>query len=151
MYHLSGHSRRGFCQGFISRCQQVRAEISQRLTKTTYELDVMIETFEKGDTRVGIWPTWVHYPSSVDNIHEVKMNLRTFGRRSVDTGFPHPWSFIYVPLFILLSRLFHHGPQFIYRGPLKRHLHIDTLTIYHSHDNLPVKTNDSPYQVLLGC
>ena len=39
---------------------------------------------------------------------------------------------------MLVNRLIHYGPQFVYKGPFQSRVHIETLTVNLSHDNHPV-------------
>lgn len=78
------------------------------------------------------------YPQPVSNIRELSIDVRVLGQSYVDNSNSGACSFTDIPLLMLVSRLIHYGPQFVYQGPFQSKVHIETLTINLSHDNPPV-------------
>ena len=125
------------CQGLFFSNQQIQAEMQESHPALDYHLDIMVECFSipPGGTvqdrrNLRLWPTWTVYPQPVSKIRELCVDVRVFGLFPSDIGFP----FACTPLLLLLNRLIHYGPQFVYRGPFQSRVQIETLTVKLFHD-----------------
>ena len=125
------------CEGLLFSNRQIQAEIQESHLALDYHLDIMFECFgvltggiEGYRNNLRIWPTWTLYPQPVSNIRELSVDLRLFGSFPPDGGFPLACT----PLLVLVNRLIHYGPQFVYKGPLQSRVHIETLTVNLSQD-----------------
>lgn len=107
--------------------RQLRSEVLELLESKqdgVYGLDCML----KGDS---VWPTWVTFPGLARNMRHIEMDLRLFGIRD---GCRQFWGdggpgMAFTPLFQLLNRFIHHGPQFYYKGPLDYKVQLESLLI----------------------
>lgn len=116
------------CQSLQACNRQMNTEVRQVLARydvadrgLDFKLDLMIQDCD-------IWPTWTILPGPIAHIRNLEVNMRIFHdcRGSQFGGDGGPGA-IFRPLFHLLSGLFHHGPQFIYKGPFERQLRADTM------------------------
>lgn len=117
------------CQDLLESNHQLNTEVREALARhdaskqgLDSKLDLMIRGFD-------VWPTWTLLPGPVTHIRNLGVEMRIFddyhGSQFDGDGGPGP---IFQPLFHLLSGFFHHGPQFVYKGPVERQLHVDTMT-----------------------
>ncbi|KAL9130251.1 MAG: hypothetical protein Q9175_007068 [Cornicularia normoerica] len=116
------------CQSLQACNHQVNIEVREVLARhdsskqgLDFKLDLMIQ-----DCR--IWPTWTLLPGPITHIRNLEVEMRMFdGCHGSQFGGDGGPGAIFRPLFHLLSGLFHHGPQFIYKGPFQRQLRVDTM------------------------
>ena len=120
------------CEGLYFSNRQIQVEIQASDLALDYHLDIMVECFSiptgkpvEDRRNLRLWPTWTAYPQPVSNIRELCVDVRVFGPFPSDVGFP----FACTPLLLLLNRLIHYGPQFVYEGPFQSRVHIETLTV----------------------
>ena len=125
------------CEGLYFSNRQIQAEIQESGLALDYHLDIMVECFSvpTGGTvqdrrNLWLWPTWTVYPQPVSKIRELCVDVRVFGPFPSDIGFP----FACTPLLLLVNRLIHYGPQFIYKGSFQSRVQIETLTVKLFHD-----------------
>lgn len=100
-------------------------ELLARYDTSQHGLDCKLDLMIRG---AHVWPTWTLLPGPINHIRNLEVEMRIFDDYNgsqflVDGGSGS----IFRPLFHLLSDLFHHGPQFVYRGPFERQLHVDTM------------------------
>ena len=114
--------------------RQVRSEtleiLNRERRRSTCRLDCMLE-------RLALWPTWISYPGLPQTIDHLEMNLRLFDvrdGRNLLWGRRGPGA-MFVPLFWMLNHFIHHGPQFIYTGPLRHTPRLETLMIHISYED----------------
>ena len=114
--------------------RQVRFEILEILNserkRLTCRLDCMLKQH-------ALWPTWISYPGLPQKIHHLEMNFRLF---DVYDGGGLFWGcggpgVMFAPLFLTLNHFIHHGPQFIYTGPVRREPRLETLMINISYED----------------
>lgn len=116
------------CQSLQACNHQMNTEVHEVLAHydrsgrgLDFKLDLMIQHRH-------IWPTWTLLPGSVTHIRNLEVEMRIFdscqGSQFGGDGGPGA---IFRPLFHLLSGFFHHGPQFVYKGPFERQLRVDTM------------------------
>ena len=114
--------------------RQVRSEILEILNherrRLTCRLDCMFKLH-------ALWPTWISYPGLPQNIDHLEMNFRLFdvyhgGGLFWGDGGP---GVMFAPLFSMLNHFIHHGPQFIYTGPVRREPRLETLMINISYED----------------
>ncbi len=116
------------CQSLQACNHQMNTEVHDLLARhdTTkrglnFKLDLMIQAY-------GIWPTWTLLPGPITHIRNLEVEMRVFredrGGQFEGDGGP---GLIFRPLFHLLSGFFHHGPQFLYKGPFERQFHANTM------------------------
>ena len=86
-----------------------------------FRLDLMIQHCD-------IWPTWTLFPGPITHIRNLEVEMRMFDHcRCNQFAGDGGRGDIFRPLFHLLSGLFHHDPQFTYKGSFGRQLHVDTM------------------------
>ncbi|CAD6588407.1 MAG: hypothetical protein ASARMPREDX12_003406 [Alectoria sarmentosa] len=126
------------CQSLQGCNRQMNSEVREVLARhdtsergMDFKLDLMIQ-----DCR--IWPTWTLLPGPITHIRNLEVEMRMFDncRGSQFGGDGGPGA-IFRPLFHLLSGLFHHGPQFVYKGPFERELHVNTMVFTVWRDEMP--------------
>ncbi|KAL8797766.1 MAG: hypothetical protein Q9195_000118 [Heterodermia aff. obscurata] len=108
--------------------RQVRSEVLDILNRQSRGLTCRLDCILKG---LALWPTWTSYPGLPQKIDHLEMNFRLFDVRSGRDPF---WGnggpgMMLAPLFWMLNHFIHHGPQFIYTGPLRHKPRLDTLII----------------------
>ena len=132
------------CQSLQACNHQMYTEVREVLARhDTFErgldftLDLMIQACD-------IWPTWTLLPGPISHIRNLEVEMRIFddchGSQFGGDGGP---GLIFRPLLHLLSGLFHHGPQFIYKGALERQLHVDTMVFTICRGEVP---KEQPYE-----
>lgn len=116
------------CQSLLACNHQINIEVREVLGRhdtsgwgLDFKLDLMIQDRD-------IWPTWTLFPGPITHIRNLEVDMRIFrdyhdGQFGGDGG---PGA-IFRPLSHLLSGLFHHGPQFVYKGPIKCQHSVDTM------------------------
>ena len=119
------------CGGLMASNPQIEHEVRVAAGSPDFHLDIMIEHFKIGRTGQRAWPTWIVYPGLFENIRELRVDVRVCKRDQIhgDMYSLGAWGFVHGPVFWLLNRFFHHGPQFIYKGPFFPKIHVDTLRI----------------------
>lgn len=116
------------CQNLQACNHQMNTEVREVLVRHDRlergwdcKLDLMIHYCD-------IWPTWTLLPGPITHIRNLEVEMRIFdnchGNQFGADGGPGR---IIRPLFQLLSGLFHHGPQFVYKGSFDRQLDVDTM------------------------
>lgn len=125
------------CQNLQACNHQMNTEVREILDRhdtsergLDFKLDLTIKDCQ-------IWPTWTLFPGPITHIRNLEVEMRIFdgrhghqGSQFGGDGGPGP---IFRPLFHLLSGFFHHGPQFVYKGPFDRQLHVDTMVLSMRH------------------
>ena len=107
--------------------RQLRSEVLEHLESKqdgVYRLDCMLNAYQ-------LWPTWITFPGLARNMRHVEMEFRLF---DVGDGGGLFWGcggpgMAFKPLFRLLNRFIHHGPQFYYTGPLSYEVRLESLRI----------------------
>lgn len=86
-----------------------------------FKLDLMIQDCD-------IWPTWTLFPGPITHIRNLEVDMRIFSDYHANQfGWDGGPGIIFRPLSHLLNGLFHHGPQFVYKGPIKCQHSVDTM------------------------
>ena len=114
--------------------RQVRSETLEILNGERRRLTCRLDCMLKG---LALWPTWISYPGLAHTIDHLEMNFRLFDVR--DGGYLF-WGdggpgVMFAPLFWMLNHFVHHGPQFIYTGPLRHTPRLRTLMINISYED----------------
>ncbi|CAF9907341.1 MAG: hypothetical protein HETSPECPRED_007104 [Heterodermia speciosa] len=113
--------------------RQVRSETLEILNRESSRLTCRLDCMQRS---IDLWPTWISYPGLPQTIDHLEMNLRLFNvyRGTGLFGGDGGPGLIFAPLFALLNRFIHHGPQFMYTGPLRHPPRLETLMINISYE-----------------
>jgi len=116
--------------GLLQCNRQLRAECLEvwRLRHTSKGQTHRLDCMSKGQT---LWPTWILFPGPQHTMQRLEMDFRLCGVGSGIGYFGGDGSpgRAFRPLFELLNRFVHHGPQFIYAQPLQNNIRLERLMI----------------------